>query len=228
MKKLACILIGGLMMLGVSTTSAPAAGIGLFDYAFNLDNSVVQTDSSINTSAFNTTSGLGTITITIAGIGNHSVLGFFDHEIDEVVNTFFNEYGSASGTAAAGQSWEIDEPGYVFGDIYDNLLAGALDNTNAVPVGSPNDVSMAMGWFFSLAADQTAVITFLLSDTMPTSGFYLAHLDPLDPDSPAGLYFNSNIDIRSTGAPVPEPMSMLLFGSGIVACAGWIRRKSQG
>jgi hypothetical protein len=219
MKKLACILIGGLMLLGVSSTSAPAATIGLFDWAVNIDGTVTAQPSLPGSF---TTTGLGTLTFTIAGAGEHSVLGFFDHEIDEVINTFFNEVGSVFGTAAAGQSWEIDEPGYLGGDIYTNFIASALDNT--VGFLLPDDVSMAMGWNFILAADETAAITFLLGDTAPASGFYLAQFDP---DSQATLYFSSNIDIRSNGAPVPEPSSLLLFGSGLVAFAGWTRRKAQ-
>ena len=220
MKKLVCILMGGLLLWGVSTSSAMAATIGLFEYAFNLDGTVVLAGASINTAGFDSTTGLGAITISIAGTGNHWVLGFFDHEIDEAINTFFNEAGSPTGVPVAGQSWEIDEPGYVFGDIYDNFIGNTLDN--AVGTSDPEDVSMGMGWNFFLADGETATITFVLSEIMPTSGFYLTHHDQ---DSQASIYFSSAIS--TTGNPVPEPTSLLLFGSGIAFCARWIRRKSK-
>ena len=59
-------------------------------------------------------------------------ISFVDIEIQQTRNTFFNEYAEYSGTIGQGysdpdpDSWEIDEPGFVFGDIYDHLLTGQL------------------------------------------------------------------------------------------------------
>ncbi len=52
---------------------------------------------------------------------------FIDAEIDEPSNTYFNESGALESVTGQGSSdnladsWEIDEPGYLFGDIFDNL-----------------------------------------------------------------------------------------------------------
>ena len=210
--------MGVLLFWGVSSGSAQAATVELSEYAFNLDGSVVTSNASINGGGFNYSTGIGAITISIAGAGAHSVLGFFDHEIDQVTNTFFNEKGSVNGIAAAGQSWEIDEPGYTFGNIYTNFSGNALDNS--IGTLTPEDVSMAMGWNFLLADGESALITFILSETMPTSGFYLTQFDP--DSSNSAIYFSSAIN--TTGNPVPVPTSILLMGSGI-AVLGWIRRK---
>ena len=87
---------------------------------------------------FDTATGLGTATATVTGAGIHNVLFFLDIEIDEAINTFFNEFGSVIGAPGAGLSWEIDEPGFGgFGDIYANFVAGALDSTNGVPSVPP-------------------------------------------------------------------------------------------
>jgi len=222
-----------LAAFGLGTTAASAATINLFEYAFNLDTNVYDvTDGTatgtlplgVNLGGFDVTTGLGTINFTTSTDGAHSFLAFFDHEIDEATNTFFNEYGNTSGLPATGQSWEIDEPGYVFGDIYSNFVAGNLDNTNAIQ--QTEDVSMAMGWDFFLAADEIATITMTLSTTQPTGGFYLAQFDP---DSsagavPAGIYFSSNLNIQGGGI-VPEPGTMLLMATGLTGLLGTCARR---
>lgn len=114
------------------------------------------------------------------------------------------------GTPEGGQTWEIDEPGYypLYGDIYDNLLAGTLDNQVFDGADIADDVAMAMGWDFTLASDlEFAIVDFILSETAPTSGFYLVQHDP---DSQYDLFFSSSLDIGA----VPEPGTLLLLGSG--------------
>ncbi|MBI4847457.1 MAG: PEP-CTERM sorting domain-containing protein [Nitrospirae bacterium] len=213
MTKYLVILIA-LVVIAVAASGATAATIGLFDWAFNVDGATYEfaNGDSMPTSGV-LVGGLGTLTWSTSTAGNHNIIAFFDHEIDEELNTYFNEYGDTSGSPAAGQSWEIDEPGYVFGDIYDNVLSGFLDNMNGVPSTSPDDVSMALGWDFSLLTGESADIEFILSDIAPSSGFYLAHTDPR---SQATIYYSSNLEISGGGpTPVPEPGTVMLLGSGI-------------
>jgi hypothetical protein len=221
MRKIAIVLFAALV-LGFGVSTASAVTIGLYDSGFNKDG-IYPGPAGINLGGFNTATGLGTITATVIGAGSHYLIAFFDHEIDEALNTFYNEYGAVNGVAAAGQSWEIDEPGYVYGDIYENFKAGALDNSNGVPSSAPDDVSMALGWNFILALDgtETATITFVASTIAP-SGFYLKQFDP---DSKASIFLSSTLDIEGGGTPqVPEPGTLMLLGLGLLGIVG-VRRK---
>ncbi len=225
MKKITIILfVSMLISFGVSGTQA--ATINLYDWGFNVNGAIYDSSGPLpgyfNTGGFDWNTGLGTIAINYnPGVGNYYLLSFFDHEIDEAINTYFNEYGNAIGSPVSGQSWEIDEPGWVFGDIYSNVLSGALDNFNGVPSSALDDVSMALGWDFNLLAGETATIRLILSDTAPLSVFHLVHTDP---DSQSSIYFSSTIDIRG-GQPIPEPSTLLIVGSGLAFLFSFGRKR---
>jgi len=250
MKKLRIALLVCLFVC-VGISQAQAALIDLYDWGFNIDGTTVDSltlsggvgyyapaggdfaglGGSIDTSAFDFSNGyqsgggLGSLSITITGAGVHFVGAFFDHEIDEAINGFSNETGSVSGSPAVGQAWEIDEPGYVNGDIFENFQSSALDNGIGTSVygdtSFPEDVSVAMGWNFSLNAGDTATIDFILSDLVVPAGFYLTHADP---DSSANIYFSGNLTV-TPGGEVPEPCTMLLLGTGVLGLLGLGRKK---
>jgi len=156
---------------------------------------------------------------TITAAGNHNVVLMVDAEIDESLNTFFNELGSAHGSLAAGQSWQIGDP-MAAGGIYDLTLGGALTNSD-LNGGQLNDVALALGWNFTLGADQKANLLFALSDTLPDSGFYL---EQYDRESDAHLYFTGILQIVEGGTPtVPEPSTLLLLGAGLAGA--WLLKR---
>ena len=245
-----CVMII-LAFLALTTLPAGAVTVDLWDWAFNVDGTVEYNFSDVfgvdYGDDFDDLEGLGTLEWTTEDVGDHTFIAFFDHEVDEVINTHFNEFGAEVGIPVAGQSWEIDEPGYYSGDIYDNVLDSTtttgsnLDNLvfGGVPGDMPDDVSMAMGWDFSLAVDEVATISLLLSDSEPTSGFYLSHTDPVTIDQDTGalspeysIYFSSTIKIEPTGGPgpgpvIPEPSTIFLMGLGLAGLLGVQRRRKS-
>jgi hypothetical protein len=167
---------------------------------------------------------------TISTPGTYFLGVYLDFDIDSPdpdQNGFYNEQGWATNFPASGQSWEIDEPGYAFGDLWVNFKAGNLDNKlwdGVLDSNYQDDVAMALGWDFTLTSGQKAVINYFVSDTKPNSGFYLTQFDP---DSDAGIYFSSSLKIENTST-VPEPSLMIMsfLGLGAVGLASRFRKSA--
>ena len=162
--------------------------------------------TGLGTMVFELTRGVGAVG-TVFG----SFHGFFDLEIDETINTFFNEEAALFNIGDLGvgvnpNAYEVDEPGFLFGDIPFNFESGDLDNSNALPVGSPDDVSVALGWEnFELEEGEKALLTLEVSDTgavAPGSSFAIQHIDPL---SNALITFSGALEIIGSQPPPPPP-----------------------
>lgn len=209
-----------------------AHAVLLNEWVFNIDGSIsdIVFDDPMPTTGI-LEDGLGVLSLEISGAGNHNVIGFFDFEIDQTANSYYNEFAEITGTAGAGQSWEADEPGRVFGDIIDNVYYGSLDNTNAVGYGEEEDVSFAMGWDFSLLTDEVATINFIFTEVLPDVDFYMTQADPDDPNRDYAFYFYSELIIETSGgpigptpSPVPEPGTVMLMLVSLPLL--WAQRRS--
>lgn len=215
-KLLSKLFVSVLLLQFHSAQAVP--NINLEDWVFNIDGVTSENFFGDTIPASGSlVDGLGTLSLEITGGGAHNVIGYFDFEIFEDINTFFNESGSETGTPAIGQSWEIDEPGFVFGDIVNNVLVGSLDNSNAVTAGFEDDVAFALGWDFVLLDDDIATIDYIFSGMPPIVDFFLTQTDP---DLGESIYFYSVLDVVSVGGPpgpqpdpvnVPEPPILYLI-----------------
>jgi hypothetical protein len=189
--------------LRLSTDPLPAG----LDFVFGYGLSDGDTDLTL---AYTFTNNTGAI------LDDVRFISYLDAEIDEPLNTFFNEYGEASGSPGTGpgdpdpDSWEIDEPGFssVPGDIYDHAFDGELDGSAALPGGPLDDVAMALGFFLGpLDPGRSVSIRVLLSEDMDRMGsLALLHKDA---DSANQVITLSG---RVAPAAVPEPGTLGLLG----------------
>lgn len=263
MRKRSAALLGFLLLLGAWRSSAVAGTSDiLYDNLFNVNGTLTEGSFAIaglDSSGFNTTTGEGNLTFTFnPGVaGSYYFDAWFDNDLSQ---PFFNEYGAVSGTPAAGQSWEIGDPTLYYNsgmppgglgsgvDIADDTALNTLSNTNNLPGNTDNflgnctstdpcngDASMAMGFAFTLAANQEEIITLSLLETAPTSGFYLQQIHPVDGcddngancanPSQLNLYMQGTATTQGAGPGVPEPGTWILVFTSIAGFALWRSRK---
>lgn len=124
--------------------------------------------------------------------GLYTVDSFFDVEIDEWGDHFYNESGALIGTPISSPS--SNQFGYYLDDF--------------------GDIAVVMGWDMNLVTDESyAIISYFLSDNAPESDFYITHTDD---DTGETLYFSSTIEIVNASVPVPEPSPIMLLSCGFI------------
>lgn len=194
------------------STTAGAATVSLFEIGFNVNGEQpfpVGVDS-----AGLAANGLGSVTVRVTADGDNFVLGYFDFDLGDVN---VDETGVVNGAAGAGQSFEIDEPGFGSGNIHANFQGGALDNTNAL-AGTLDDAAMALGLSFNLLANQRAFVSFYTSLDRPDVPFFLAQVDE---DGTAVYFWTSALVVEAA-----EPGSLAVLGLGLAGLAAVRRRRA--
>jgi len=207
-----------------------ADSTGVIAVSDNTDPTYTSTLSAANLGTFGWAfTNTGTTTLS-----NVTLFVFLDADIDRPINGATNEYGQVisqalpPGSAANAINWstfQIDEPGFVSGTIFNNLLAGFLDNTNHVPPGTTNDVSLALGFTVGtiLPGQQSSVVV-----TMNTSN--IGGLSQTDPDSNFTFYMNGYATApafgpNGSGNPTPEPSTATLAAIPLLALCLYKRKK---
>ena len=151
-----------------------------------------------------------------------SNLNFFvllDAEIDEEINTFFNEYGSTNGALGLhgydASEWQIDEPGFQTGTLLKNLFVGTLSGSNAVPPNAPNDVALSLGFSLgNLNPGAASTVLVLISEQgLALGSFSLAQHDR-DPASTTVITLSGVI--AATASQMANPTHELLVLNGQV------------
>jgi len=227
-----------LFVLVVATLLMPAAQAGnlwLTEYELRIDG--VQFGCQFNnitcppptlpgnvSSSIDPLTGLGTLTVTVAATGpsTHTISSFFDIWIESENSSFFDEFGQKIGTLPTGPSalsWEIDEPGLVFGDIKTNFQNDQLDNSASIFPDYADDASMALGWYVPMVAGQTATVTFTMGTSIPQTALYLHQWDSVEPNN---VYFSSTLNLTApppVDNQVPEPSTWLAMLGGFGALA---------
>jgi hypothetical protein len=220
-----------LAVILLSATPVLADSVSLNDWTFNINGSTYNPpplSSEFDASGFDFTTGLGSITLRLPQGIYSSIIGYFDHDIIGDNNGVANEVGSVNGSPGAGQSWEIDQPGYLYndpplytGDLVANVLAGNLDNLyfDGNYTG-PDDVAMALGWAFTVDPGKIARITWDVTTTEAPSGFYLQQNDVVGVQSPTStppidIYFSSSLTIQDEQNIIPEPSAWILLATAL-------------
>ncbi len=174
-----------------------------------------------------------TLTYSLTNVSTSSVVGmtflsFLDAEIDEPINSFFNEVATTSGTLAANQGYEIDEPGFSFGDLPENLADGTLDGVNALTV--EEDVAMAFSFLFpELAPGAVATIELMISEDGDALGPFSIMQSDADPRSTTTITYSGQASSSRPPDgvhPIPEPSAGLLYAIGLVV-AGRFRSRGR-
>lgn len=199
--------------------SVGANSLGYLDGQFNdFDGSGISLGFTKSLDSF----GYGTLQWQFANntgntLTNAWLFGFLDAEIDPDLNSSYNESGrlvSVNGSGSqdvAADTWEIDEPGFSFGDIYNHLFTGTLDNYNAITAGNENDLSMALGFYLgNLLAGENWVLTLSIS---PVD---IGGLAQLDKDSGLEFFFNGTA-VKDKFSSVSEPSTVLLMFFGLLS-----------
>ena len=117
-----------LIFLSLVTYISPALATPLlYEMTFNINGNILKAGTNpilpdlIDDSLFNWDTGLGLISIIFSAETTQHlcIISFFDHDLNQATNIYFREHGTANNIPSQGETWEIDEPGYVYGDIYD-------------------------------------------------------------------------------------------------------------
>jgi len=228
------------LLAGLLPTARAASIATLQDWCGNINGVNVVTNfcntggavtlpADVNASAFDFTLGgntlpeatnnLGPIAITLTPGSNQYVLMYMDYDLNfnGIGGGSYNDSASTNGALPGNASYELDDPNTsnIFNDFSSDALTDANNVGTYVSPGVCCDVSWALGLNnLNVAAGTNDIVTFTVSSTAPTSGFYLQQTNGLDQQS---IYMQALVSVVQTGGggSVPEPGSWVLIAGGL-------------
>jgi len=225
------VFLGLLVLLALSQVAAAGSTTALNDWCVNVNGDIATACNggggggasglaNINMANFDTT--LGTNNLGYIVITNFTGYASFyaDYDLNFTNSGSFQDSATAVGTVPSNWSYEADDPNT--SSIFTDFANSALGNTNNVGTASlpPNvccDVAFALS-VSDVGAPET--LTFLVSTTAPTSGFYIQQTNLIDGDS---IYLSATESGNTNSPPIPEPSTLVLAALGGLSVLLWRR-----
>lgn len=130
--------------------------------------------------------------------------------------TFYTVGSISHSVISGGANNTYDPPGYLSyaaAAIYSDWLSG-----KSVTGATDEDYQRAIWWAEKENGGVANTVWNTFKDASGYSGVYALNINFLDVRESQSLLIKD---------PVPEPVSMLLFGTGLVAAGGYVRRKMK-
>jgi len=215
------------------TLTGSVNGIGV---SGNLDLTLASSDPGFPTTA--APNALGSASFVI-GAGSSYVNAYMDYDLNYDNEGSYSDYAVVNnpGSLPAGYSYEVDDPntsnlyagqGNWPGDFGNSTLLD-VNNVGTFSTTANNnpccDVSWALGVAVDVASGFQDTVTFNVSTTAPTSGFYLQQSNGID--TTQNIYFSATVTSQQVGPPAsgtPEPGTFLLLGAGLAGLIAWYVR----